>query len=250
MPTTKRKIIVMIDCNEDIRTGKMNQMLTHLGLKSPVRQKHGTCNIPNTYHRGSAPIDDIYMSDEISFVRCGYLAFGDGPGDHRGIYIDINKKSLIGNSLHSIHRQQARRLISSNKRVADKFNKLFEQQLNRNHVMERMHQLDNHCQDSITPEQIYDFDKLDRLYVQSYLYANKRCHRLRAGEVAFVPDDIQDEGLKIRFWTLCIHKKCGCDVSSKFISRCSNCLKIKRPMQIGIDDMKLKGDMLGQNMKS
>ena len=51
-----------------------------------------------------------------------------------------------------------------------------------------------------------EYEKLDRMYIQAFKYADKRCRKLKAGEVAYAPEDIQAEGKKILFYILCIRK--------------------------------------------
>ena len=111
------RIIVMVDCNEDVRQGKLTQRLEEIGLRSPIRQKFGESNMPATYHAGIKPIDDIFISKDLTFRDTGYLPFGDGPGDHRGIYVDIDRASMIGKSIYKIHRQQGRKLKSTDVRT-------------------------------------------------------------------------------------------------------------------------------------
>ena len=118
------KIVLMIDSNEDVRNGSFNAESWKIGLRSGIRTRHGN-NPPPTQHKGSTPIDDIYVTQNVMIDKAGYLPFGDGPGDHRGLYVDINLQNLVGGDFHKIHRQQARRLISSNARVSEKFNALF-----------------------------------------------------------------------------------------------------------------------------
>ena len=231
------KIVVLIDCNEDVRNGSMDQMLRKNGLRSAIRQKFGDMSAPPTHHRGSVPIDDIYLSHDLNFIRAGYLAFGDGPGDHRGLFIDIGKQNLLGGDIHSIHRQQARRLVSSDKKCTDRFNRLFEHQLNRNHVIERMNKLNKICHNELTNSQLVEYESLDRFYVEAFKYADKRCRKLKAGQIGFAPEEIQIEARKMHLWTLCIRKHHGCNVSSKLIKRLAKQLKIKRPMQIDIELM-------------
>ena len=216
----------------------MNELFRTLGLRSAIRHRHGDLNTPPTQHRGSVPIDDIYMSHDINTVRSGFLPFGDGPGDHRALYVDVTKKSLIGTSIHDIHRQQARRLVTSDKRTVDKFNNLFQQQLDRNHVIERMETLNTTCGSSISSEQQIEYEKLDKFYVEAFHYANKRCRKLKAGEVAFAPETLQFEVRRTHLWNLCLRKRSGCKVSSRLINRLAKEINISQPMKISVDQMK------------
>ena len=158
------------------------------------------------------------------------LEFGNGPGDHRAIYIDVQQQYIIGDDPYKIHRQQARRLISTNPTVVDRFNREFEHQLSRNHVHEQMENLYNSCSNPMTESEIELYEKLDRILVSAFQYANKRCRKLRMGSVPS-SDDLTLAGMHIRLWRNVIRKKVGCKISSKLIQRIANECGISCPMQ-------------------
>ena len=148
------RIILMIDANEDVRDGPLSKRLRELGLISPIQTKFGSLNMPPTYHRGSVPIDAIFVSPSVCVDKTGMLEFGNGPGDHRAIFIDVHQQYIIGEDPYKIHRQQARRLISTNPMVVDRFNRDFEFQLSRNHVHEQMEALYNSCSNPMTTSEM------------------------------------------------------------------------------------------------
>ena len=214
----KNKIVTMIDANEDVRKGPLCQAFEQLGLKSAIRSKHGNF-CPPTQHRGSEPIDDTFVSQGIKIHRSGYIPFGDGPGNYRALYADIYQDSLFGGDFHKIHRLPARRLISTNAKVLEKFNKLFEQKLQEHDVHARMERLRlrSHC--LFTAADALEYEKLDNIQQNAYRFADKGCRKLKAGEVQYEPNKIQHYGIIIRMCTLLIRKKCDCKVSSRIISR-------------------------------
>ena len=73
-------------------------ILRQSGLTSAPRTRHGS-NTPPTQHIGSVAIDHIYVTPNLVVGKSGYLPFGDGPGDHRGLYVDIQIQSLIGGNI-------------------------------------------------------------------------------------------------------------------------------------------------------
>lgn len=170
--------------------------------------------------------------------KSGYMPFRDGPGDHRGLYIDVNLQNLAGGDYHKIHRQQARRLISSNSRVADKFNLLFQAKLDRNHVSERIERLRLQSHLPFTAAHADEYEKLDRLQVQAFQYASKRCRKLRMGEIAFAPEEIQLEGRKVHLCTLILRKRAGCLVSAKTIKRLGKKCNILEPLKMSNEEAK------------
>ena len=206
--TKNEKVIILMDANENVVTGELHTRLEQIGMVSVFKTKFGTGNMPATYHRGKEPIDDIFVTKNIGISRAGMFAFGDGPGDHRGLYVDINMESFIGVDEYKVQRMQARRLISTNPLVTEKFNRLFEQQLQRNHVHEQMDKLYNTFTIPLSQEYIDKYEKLDRIQVSAFHYANKRCRKLRCGEVPS-SDILNQFGGLIRLWTCVIRKKIG-----------------------------------------
>lgn len=229
--TAGDKIILLVDSNEDIRDGNFDRGLRQLGLHSGIRTRHGN-SPPPTHQKGSAPIDDIYVTRNIMIDKAGYMPFGDGPGDHRCLYVDVNLQNLVGGDFHKIHRQQARRLISSNTKVCDRFNALFQCQLDRNHVCERIERLRRLSHLPFTATQAKEYEVLDKLQVDAFAYANKRCRKLRMGETHYSPKEIQIEGRRAHLCTLILRKRAGCLVSSKTINRIGKVCGIREPMKM------------------
>ena len=190
------KIILVIDVNEDVIDGPLNRMLYSIGLHSAPRSKFGQ-RPPPTQHNGSKAIDDIYVSSDVRCNKTGYFAFGDGPGDHRGLFIDLHETQLFGDAIHAIHRLPARRLITSNHKVVEKFNKLYEGQILRNHIPQQLEYLHQITTYPASPDQITLYNKLDNLQWQAFRYADKKCRKLRVGDVAFEPETVQIEGKRI-----------------------------------------------------
>ena len=227
------RVIVLTDANESITQGMLHQRLERLGLVSIYKNKFGTGTLPATYHRGTEMIDDILVTRNFRIERAGMFAFGDGPGDHRGLYVDLDIETFMGADTHVVQRIQARRLISTNPIVTEKFNRLFEEQLQRNHVHEQMDELYKNFTVPMTPEYINKYEKLDRIQVSAFHYADKRCRKLRCGEVPS-SDVLNHCGNQIRLWTLVIKKKLGCKVSSRFIMRVAGECDIASPMSVSI----------------
>ena len=229
------KIILMIDANEDVRSGVLSTRLRQLGLISPLQSKFGGHSMPPTFHRGSAPIDDIFVSPSLRVEKSGMLEFGNGPGDHRAIYLDVKQTDLIGIDPYKIHRQQARRLISTNPVVVDRFNRDYEYQLSRNHVHEQMEQLYQTCSNPMTCEQIEHYEKLDRIMVSAFHYANKRCRKLRMGAIPS-SEELTNAGTHIQLWRNVIRKKVGCKISSKLIQRLACDCDVNSPMSTTLQE--------------
>ena len=98
---SQEQIILLIDCNENLC--KLQDLHKHLisdpiSLVDPIRFRHfNGDDLPPTNEKGSYPIDAIFVSNSLWHIsRGGWLRFGEGVGDHRPLYIDIQIKKLIG----------------------------------------------------------------------------------------------------------------------------------------------------------
>lgn len=108
------RIILFIDSNEHILLGPLARKLTHASIRL-VEISHsfwprGT--EPNTYFRGSQPIDGIYVSPDIEATSLLSLSFHEGVGDHRTTIVDFTTASMIGHYQGHVVRPTSRRLTT------------------------------------------------------------------------------------------------------------------------------------------
>ena len=90
--------------------------------------------------------------------------------------------------------------------MVERFNKLFEQKLKEYHVLERLEKLRIRSHRLFTAEDAEEYEKLDNIQVNVYRFAEKRCRKLKAGEVQYEPEKIQHFGIIVRLCTLLIRK--------------------------------------------
>ena len=95
------QLVIMGDWNESVQGKMMKQWMGIFGLEEAITGLHEG-EAPATYQRGRLPIDGIYVSPSILPSRGGYLPFGMIPGDHRGIWIDIERKHFFGYNMSNI----------------------------------------------------------------------------------------------------------------------------------------------------
>lgn len=202
------QLVLMIDANKDVQDGALSLRSKSMGLISVLQSKFGKATMSPTFQRGSVLIDDISISPSISTIRAGMLESGNGPDDHRAIFVDVKQEALIGADLYKINRQPARRLLSTNPVVVDRFNQDYEYQLSRNHVHEQMLELYNSFDTPMTQVQIDKYEKLDRTCMSAFHYGNKRFRKLRMGAIPS-SEETTIAGLTIRL----------CKVSSRLIQR-------------------------------
>ena len=91
------RIILLMDANEHVLTGKFNQAITRTGLDlEEFTHKYWGAHQPYTHINGKIPIDGGYKSPEIEVLNVCMLPFLDSPGNHHAFIIDISTRSLLG----------------------------------------------------------------------------------------------------------------------------------------------------------
>ena len=183
------RIILMMDVNADVGTSMFVRDLADIGIVSALRRAHKG-PYPATYNRGSSQIDDIFVSASLPITQCGLFPFGDAPGDHRGVYVDIPITAVESETRDRIQRVPKRRLVTSKPKVVKKFNELFLQQRNRNHIPQTVEHLKRTfhvplTQYERTQYERTQYEKIDRIILSAFRYAEKRCRKLKCGKVEY-----------------------------------------------------------------
>ena len=85
-------IVLLGDFNQDVRSKEIEDWKQELGLEDKLLERVANAGVQlNTYTGGHAPIDTILCTQGIEVTKSGYLAFGEGVGDHRHIYRCYNR---------------------------------------------------------------------------------------------------------------------------------------------------------------
>ena len=61
--------------------------------------QHDRTQARETYNGGKDPIDEIFVSITLDVKKAGYLEHGSSQGDHRPIWIDLDKHLALGTVL-------------------------------------------------------------------------------------------------------------------------------------------------------
>jgi hypothetical protein len=109
------QIILGMDCNEDVTTPHWLSWLRKRGLRNGIIKDNITS--PSTYHKGSYPIDGIFVSPTITVRQSGYHPFGTFPSDHRSLWIDISYNNAFGYQMTNITIPSAQRLKTGDPRI-------------------------------------------------------------------------------------------------------------------------------------
>ena len=185
-----------------------------LGLKEAVTSLHEG-RAPATYQRGNCPINGIFISEDMIPSKAGYLGFGEVPGDHRGIWVDIPNTEMLGYNSNDIAAPKARRLKLEDPRVVKKYLKTLDQLFRDKKVyirLKKLYALSQQTGIDKTNLKI-EYDKLDSLREACMQQAEKKCRKFKRGGVLWSPR-LQEAQDTILFWTLIRKKRRKCMVST------------------------------------
>ena len=113
MKSKGHQIILCMDLNEDSNrnNGPLYQTLTCKNNLISIMKSTHKIDTPPTYKAGSCTIDAILVSPSLTNVTTSsWLPFGEGIGDHRIAFIDINSKIVLNRDRHDIIPIKARLL--------------------------------------------------------------------------------------------------------------------------------------------
>ena len=95
------KIVILADMNSNMIT----TWCSIYNLTEIITYKHQTTQgIEPTYHKGSLPIDGVFVTPNITVHKCGYLPFGALPSDHRCIWVDLKISKVLGSKMSPLHK--------------------------------------------------------------------------------------------------------------------------------------------------
>ena len=214
------QLVVGGDWNKDITSPAFLAEFESRNMIPAVASRHGR-NLPATHNNGSLPIDEIFCSDTLQLVASGYLEHGSSLSDHRPIWVDINKTSMIGSKSTLKPTFEARKLKTNDPRVVNKYIKILREQLDNDNVLQRAATLNKSISDNIlSTQQRIEYEELDKLRTKAMKVAENQCRKLKMGAVKWSPK-LQNARNKIEYYTLSRRKKLGRKVSSKILLRLS-----------------------------
>eukprot|EP00978_Attheya_sp_CCMP212_P016817 scaffold44420_cov34-Attheya_sp.AAC.3 len=138
-------------------------MLSTTGLVDLVAHQLGSC-LPETNVRGKRTIHHIFGTPHIATaVRgAGFLAYNDGiVSDHRGMFLDLCRKTLFG-ARQNIEERKARRLTTSNKRGAAQYRQSASNSIIMNNLLKRAQDIETAAKIEFTEEVEEALESLDQ----------------------------------------------------------------------------------------
>ena len=176
------RIILLMDANEHVLTGKFNQAITRTGLDlEEFTHKYWGAHQPYTHINGKIPIDGGYKSPEIEVLNVCMLPFLESPGDHCAFTIDISTRSLLGKFQYKVCRPVSRRLITSQQGSVNEYNRIVNVQFSQHQIVERLDAIDKTTMYGRFPSPDYLHAMIIKLYRQMTeirIHAEKRCRKI------------------------------------------------------------------------
>ena len=178
------RLLIFIDANENMKSGKLARGLRRLKLRDLVRERTSQDG-PNTHHCGSEQIDGVWASDGLDCAGARFLPFWWGAGDHRAMVVDIPWSSLIGKKLLQIPRPKFCRLQWTDTVGKKRYLEIVSEQWKRHKMNDKISHL-RHL-DSGHKDHPHHLEQLDQQRVDIMTCAEKKCKKVRAGNVEFSP---------------------------------------------------------------
>jgi hypothetical protein len=168
--------LVLMDANLTMDETNMAEFMKRHGLHDLVSDLHPG-DPPPTYGRGSSRIDltlgDAHVRRAVS--KCGALAMHEGvsPSDHTMQFIDFDEKWLFGNDSFKPMAGFAREFRLYDTKKKEKFQEKLDEIYKHQRIPDRVKSLAAALEvaESITPELIKSYQKLDSEIVEAILAA-------------------------------------------------------------------------------
>ena len=234
------QLILMGDWNKDVVGPKLTQWMEGFALKELVTSMHGQ-KPPPTYHKGSDAIDGIFVSQTMTVAKGGYLAFGQIPGDHRGLWVDIPQREMLGYQMADIPTARARRLKLDDPRVVKKYLDNLHKFFKKHRIYKRVKKLRKEWKPgrTLTRAQAKEYEEIDTIREKGMKAASKKCRKLKAGGRRWSPA-LKLAKSTILFWTLILRKLRGCRVGSRRIVLLKKQIKLKENTHLQIPEAEKK----------
>ena len=120
--------------------------------------------------------------------------------------MDIDINTWFEGEMYSIVPLQVRRLQCGDVRIVRKYQQELRKMLDKRGIREKVDRLYGNFQIPLTLDQQEEFERIDRYVTECCLKAEKRCRKVKAGNVPFSP--LVDQAAKtIYLWSSVLSKK-------------------------------------------
>ena len=232
------QIILMMECNTNTQDSQFRRWIQEVDLDNGILDLDNP-NMPATYHRGTNPIDGIFMSPALQATKKGFLQFGYFPSDHRALWVDLTMQNAFGGNTCSLIPPAARKLKLEDVRTSKRWKKLYQQYIVDHKLHTKLFQLESEIEGALTEEQQAQYEEIMTLRDQGIRFADKRCRKKRMGAVPFSVE-LNKKRIELEMWKAIETKKSGCTYSWSKLWRLIRKARIGNPMQLSLTEVKLK----------
>jgi hypothetical protein len=156
------RIVLFVDANKHILTGKLPTALAKLGLQEATHALWGELELRTYVHRDGAPIDGVFHTPDIEVTAIMQLSFHEGVMDHRTTILNISTRLAIRKHKQQVVTPQARRLTNKNGASLRAYIKHVTMQSWRHKFQERFDRITMKLQsEPITRDDAKDMETLD-----------------------------------------------------------------------------------------
>jgi len=215
------KVIVMLDGNTDMKGGHLSNFLASLHLREAIPHKSGNLG-PSTFRRNNTrtPIDGIWTLPDLNIIQGGYFRYDDliPNTDHRCLWVDLSFSEAFGHNMPLLARPHTRRLHCRDPRFVKNYISRFKKLAKKAGLLDKVVALDCQAQYPYLTKLAYTYELLDAIRCKITTSAEKKCRKLKKGQVAFLPI-LQTAMRQIKCYSLLIKKKQGQKESSRLLAR-------------------------------
>ena len=202
------QVILMMDCNEDVRGEGFSTWLQDHSLRDGVLERHGGMNAPATYNQGSQPIDGLFCSISIEVQHSGYLPFGSFPSDHRALWMDITYENAFGYKIPKCLQPKACKLQCKDPRIVKKWTDAYEAYIRKHKLHLRQYALEQSLTVPLNSTLAAEFEEILHIRTAAIKHADKQCRKRKMGNVPFTPA-LKKHMKAIELWDAVVKKKSG-----------------------------------------
>lgn len=219
-------LILGMDYNTDIRQGPLQAAFKELNMKEGILTNHPGKSPPATQNtnRTRTPIDGIWMSAGIDVLASGYWEFGGAcPSDHRGLWIDVDKDSVLGHRPNQLYAPAIQRLSETDPRIKRRYIRRTKEAYKDNNIYEKFEHLQRLYQDKDEPDfdQIKFADKYDLLDIEIKVIRKdieRNIRKVKRGNIQWSPA-LQTKRDQIELWQRVVKREQGIATSRTTIRR-------------------------------
>jgi hypothetical protein len=218
--------------NSNMKNSDLSKALQQISLWEVILEKHGLAG-PATHKRNSnsTPIDGIWCSPRLSIERGGYFEYGAVcPSDHRCLWVDMTFMNAFGHNMALITKKKPRCLNCRDPRLVENYVHLYHQYAASHQLFQRVREFESRAPSMSRHAIIQEYEALDAIRCETTAFAERKCQKLRMGQVAFSPE-LNEIRLRIRAWKLLLARAKKQRTSSRLIERTLRKAKLPTSMR-------------------